>query len=309
MGLNEKATCERYPDLIARDAEIVDMVQHLRVATRRQLQLAHFPCRVPGHYYYCSCDSRRIAPVCRRLRFLRDEAGRLDAYKLEQRQRIFEGLFYTLTEEWERKVLKRESRYKETRRANRAVHRRMQKVRRLIYSDREQLRHHLLINDIYIWFHLSRNACLLSLPDLFIRYLVHDDVRAISRNPEPDGIFTISYSTRLIHHHVTCFIEADCGTERVPVLTEKFEKYRPLLYEIPTHFLLFIGTSDRRIAANVMKPLADLGMAQQAWFTHTGFMKSSNALLDPVWVKYDERNPNKLSQRFGLRDHMDQARR
>jgi hypothetical protein len=235
-------------------------------------------------------------------------------------------MLYTLSPQYEKQLAVYESQpdtAAEKKKLENAIRDRHDVYRNMIFGRDLTLKHHLFVNDLYIWWEISSKAARKYIPDLYIRYLIHEDIKALKlKAPIPDAIFTV----RIRGKSTQFYVEADRGTERVPRLRAKLFDYITVLRTSPNVFVLFVFHKADRRQTEIVSMVADVEneinrsgkyltptrISDRVWFSvydqHHDLDRRpyvhSNALLDPIWVQYDGKVKT-VSAKFPLRAKME----
>jgi hypothetical protein len=309
--------------IVPRDLEILNTIRRLAPISRTQLQRLHFPCELPIHHLYCDCGRRRgYGAVCRRLKRLRDDAELITGYRLSRFRTARQGMIYMLSPKYEWQVAMYESEpatASEKRKLDRALKGRQKMCQAMIFGRDLTLKHHLFVNDLYIWWELSRKAALNDIPDLYIRPMIHDGIKALKLEaPVPDAIFSVRIHGKIYQFYV----EADRGTERIPRLRTKLFDYIKVLRTSPNIFVLFVFHKAERLKTDIVSIVTEVEkdidrsgtyltrtkISDRVWFsvydqTHDLDRQPfiySNVLLDPIWVTWNAKE-KAISAKFSLR--------
>lgn len=308
--------------MVPRDLEILNTIRRLAPVSRTQLQRMHFPCKCSGHHMYCDCGRKRgYGSVCRRLKRLR-EAELVTGYRLSRFRTATQGMLYTVSPKYEHQVAMYESQPEtawEKKKLKKAIKDRHETYQAMMFGRDLTLKHHLFLNDLYIWWELSRKAALNHVQDLYMRSLIHDGIKALQlKAPLPDAIFTVRVHGKIYQFYV----EADRGTERVPRLRAKLFDYITVLRKSPNFFLLFVFHKAERLKADIVSMVAEVeseanksgsyltparisdrvcfSVYDQDYDLDRRPYVHSNVFLDPIWVAWNTRE-KAVSGKFPLR--------
>jgi hypothetical protein len=290
-----------------RDAAIVLNLLNLQPASRAQVERLHFPCRAAGHVLWCDCYTVSTS-VKRRLNLL-SQLGLVSGFNLAEKQ-LMQGWVYTVTPEYEKALLK-EDRLREAiakikyrmKRVN-AKHARLQKM---ILAQRSSLEHHLLVNDIYIWFALSEKMLRQQYPYIRMTWKLHGNVKDIPELPViPDAVANIMIGEKVC----SFYVEADRATETSGALKDKFYEYLKVLRQKQNAVVLFVTDKRGRLNEHVFKAASVVpgDIRKRLWFSvyNRNDLSSvrTNAMTDPVWLALDRDKASESSKPFGLRYKM-----
>jgi hypothetical protein len=284
-----------------RDARIFKTLEMAGTMNTGQIWRLEFPCRKPGHFLFCDCPV--TVPVTRRLKYLRETLHAIDCHETRRGHNPGSGAFHTINPDFAKKYIIYEygNESEEALKVYDSMRERLRGVIRTITSPHGRLFHHAFTIDCFVWFALSEKKCRQIYPDLEIQYnLQKNEIRQINEAESvPDAIFKVSIQGKLW----TFYLEADRGTEFATELNDKFNKYRNLS-KVKNSIILFVTERKGLLTKTRFEAAENTKICNKIWFGSYDKedLKSvrANALLDPVWVTFNQSGINKKSSPFSL---------